>query len=265
MAQFDAEVVARFENETWSRCAKSYMDGFGPLVGEAIDPLLEAVGLTEGDRVLDIGTGPGLAAKAAKQRGAEVIGIDFSKTMLAEARRLYPNIEFREVSADSLPFNDGDFDVVIGNFMLHHTGDPDQVLAEAYRVVRKNGKIGLTVWADPAKLVGFGLFFAAVEEHAGSAELPHGPLFGISDFTVFHRMLRKAGFRDSSVKELDLSWRLPSLDPYLAAFRDWGNWNAFPSDLRNSIESTVRARAAGYRTNGSYQLPNPAILLSAVK
>ena len=199
MERYDAYAVAQYENETWSRCAKSYIEGFGPIVREAIDPLLDEVKIDAGDRVLDIGTGPGLVAEAVKQRGAEVVGIDFSKAMLAEARRLHPGIQFQESPAGSLPFNNGEYDIVVGNFMLHHTGNPAKVLEEAYRVLRKNGRMGFTVWGDPAKLEAFGLFFAAVEEHAGSAELPHGPLFGVSDFAVFHRMI--SGGSDSGIRQ----------------------------------------------------------------
>lgn len=263
--QYSPEEVAQFENATWSRCAANYMQGFGALVAEAVDPLLDEVKLNNEDRVLDVGTGPGLVAHAAAQRGAEVIGIDFSETMISEARRLYPKLDFRTQSADSLPFVDSEFDVVLGNFMLHHCGRPEAVLSEAFRVLREGGRMGFTVWADPATLEAFGLFFGAVEEHAGNAELPHGPLFGVSDFTVFHNMARAAGFRETSVKGLDIAWRTPSIDTYLTAFRDWANLDAFPEAIRNAIETTVRERALEYRSNGSYSLPNPAILVSAVK
>jgi len=97
--RFDAEEVARYENETWSRCAKGYMDGFGALVAEGIGPLLDVVKVSGGDRILDVGTGPGLVAARAAERGANLIGIDVSEDMLAEARRLHPEIEFRAESA----------------------------------------------------------------------------------------------------------------------------------------------------------------------
>lgn len=72
--RFDPEEVARFENATWSRCAATYMDGFGALVREAIGLLLDEVKLSKGDRVLDVGTGPGLVAAAAAERGGIVVG-----------------------------------------------------------------------------------------------------------------------------------------------------------------------------------------------
>lgn len=263
--RFDTEAVARFENETWSRCAKGYMDGFGALVSGGITPLLDEVRVSAGDRVLDVGTGPGLVAAMVEERGGKPVGLDFCETMLAEARRLHPDIEFHTGSAEAMPFGDNEFDAVVGNFVLHHTGDPDKVLREVFRVLRPEGRMGFTVWADPTKLEAFGLFFSAVEEHIGTAELPHGPLFGVSDFAVFHGMATAAGFRDSSVRELQIAWQTPSIDSFLAAFRDWANLEVFPSDVRHAIEGAVRERAGAYRSGDIFTIPNPAILVSAAK
>src|SRR5690348_3481122 len=98
--RFNSEEVAQFENATWSRCAETYVVGFGALVSEAIAPLLDEVRVSEGDRVLDVGTGPGLVAAAAAARGADVVGIDFSEAMLATARRLHPHLKFQTLPAE---------------------------------------------------------------------------------------------------------------------------------------------------------------------
>jgi len=263
--KFDPREVAQFEHDTWSRCSVGYVEGFGALTNDAIASLLDAAAVDSGTRVLDVGTGPGMAAAAAAERGADVTGVDFSETMIAEAARRHPDIQVEKSAAESLPFDEGSFDAVVGNFVLHHSGRPDAVLSEAYRVLERDGKAAFTVWADLSKLDAFNLFFGAVEEHAGSAELPHGPLFGISDFAVFHQMARDAGFRDSSVEELPLAWRTDSLDPLVASFHDWGNLAAFPADVRDRIESSVREGAERYRSGDGFVMPNPAILIAAVK
>jgi len=202
---------------------------------------------------------------SAAARGAKPVGLDFSESMLAEARRLHPKIEFRAGSAEAMPFGNSEFDAVVGNFVLHHLGDPNTALKESFRVLRPDGRMGFTVWGDLSKLEAFGLFFAAVQEHAGDAELPSGPLFGVSDFAVFHEMVRDAGFRDSSVRELPIAWRTHSIDSFLDAFRDWANLETFPSDVRHAIEIAVRERSGAYRSGDAFTMPNPAILVSAVK
>jgi ubiquinone/menaquinone biosynthesis C-methylase UbiE len=175
-------------------------------------------------------------------------------------------VKFQTADAESLPFEDGQFDAVVGNFVLHHVSRPEQVLREVFRVLRSGGKVALTVWADLSKLEAFGVFLAAVEKHAGpSADLPHGPLFGISDFGFFQEMMRNAGFRDSSVRELPIAWRTASVDPYIASFRAWANLEAFPDDVRNNIEVTISESIASYRSGHVFVLPNPALLIAAMK
>ena len=117
--RFDPEEVARFENATWSRCAETYSDGFGALVREAVIPLLDEVNVSDGKRVLDVGTGPGLVAAAAAERGADVVGIDFSDAMVAQARRRYPGLDFRKAAGESLPFDAGKFDAVCQPRLRH--------------------------------------------------------------------------------------------------------------------------------------------------
>ncbi len=124
--------------------------------------------------------------------------------------------------------------------------------------------MGFTVWAELARLEAFGLFFAAVEEHAGRAELPHGPLFGAGAPDLL-QAARAAGFHRPSVTELRIAWRMRSIESFLAAFRDWAQLDAFPADVREAIETTVRERGAAHRSGAFLDLPNPALLLSAVE
>jgi len=262
---FDATEVLEFETATWTRCADTYEDGFGALVTGAIDPLLDALEVGPGTRLLDIGTGPGLLAAAARQRGAEVTGLDASEAMIRVARRRHPGISFDVGTAESLPHDDDAFDTVAGNFVLHHSGAPDRVLAEAARATRPGGRVGFTVWGALDQLVAFGLFFAAVEEHLGAAELPHGPLFGVSDAATFRGMLAAAGLVGVSVRDIPIAWRTESLDPYLTSFEAWANLGAIDPAVRDRIRATVRSAANGYRDGDHYRLPNPGLLISAQK
>jgi len=149
--------------------------------------------------------------------------------------------------------------------VVHHLGRPPQALREAFRVLRRGGRIGFTVWGDLSKLEAFGLFFAAVGEHGNAQELPHGPLFGVSDFDAFRHLVGEAGFREPSVAELPIAWRMSSVDSLLAAFAEWAGMDTFPAPIRAAIEASVREKARAYETGGMLTIPNPAILVSAVK
>ena len=256
--------VAAYENAAWSRAASSYDRGFGRLVKEALPALLTGVAAGPGDRVLDLGSGTGLAAAAAARLGAEVVGVDFSPVMVAVAEQSHQGIDFRVGSVEELPFEEQVFDVAIANFALHHSGAPESVLREVHRVLAPGGRLGFTVWAEPEALEAFGLFFAAVEKHAGAVELPHGPLFGVSDPDALESLVDDAGFGAVAVRRLSLSWRTGSLDPYLAAFRDWADLGRLPLEGQKRIEEAVRRGAEAYRTDHGFEMPNPAVLVIGV-
>jgi len=112
--------------------------------------LLELAHLQPGESVLDIGCGTGTLAIAAKRRvgaSAVVSGIDASPEMVARAKRKATragmDVAFEIAQAQSLPFPDAQFDVVLSTVMLHHlprTG-PVQAVGEARRVLKSGGRL----------------------------------------------------------------------------------------------------------------------------
>src|SRR5262245_36757817 len=100
------DVVTRFENDAWSRCAASYADTFHVLTSQAIPLLAEAAALSRGDSVLDLGSGPGDGTAILARTGTSIAGVDFSRPMVEVARRRHPGIPFHEADAETLPFPD---------------------------------------------------------------------------------------------------------------------------------------------------------------
>jgi SAM-dependent methyltransferase len=122
----DADAFNAFEAAGWERQVAGYEDFFVPITVRLIGPLLDAAGVAAGAQALDVATGPGYVAAAAAERGASVIGVDIAEGMLALARRLHPQLEFRQGDAEALPFDDASFDAVVANFVLLHVGpSPD--------------------------------------------------------------------------------------------------------------------------------------------
>src|SRR6185436_5337986 len=114
-----------FELRGWSdeHIVTEYLDTFGQVTVQAIPALLEAAQIVPGTRLLDVATGPGYVAAAATERGASVIGIDFSPTMVELAAHRYPALDFRRGDAQTLDFADGSFDAVIAAYGLLHFSD----------------------------------------------------------------------------------------------------------------------------------------------
>ena len=97
---------------------------------------------------MDIGTGTGVAAQAAAGAGARAVGIDPSIGMLEVGRRERPSIPFVAADTIDLPFRDGAFDAVTGNFVLSHFRRYETALFDMMRVLKPGGRVALTSWSD---------------------------------------------------------------------------------------------------------------------
>jgi ubiquinone/menaquinone biosynthesis C-methylase UbiE len=91
----------------------------------------------EFETVLDVGVGSGLFAESFSQRGLKVFGVDVNPKMILTARLFVPQGEFREATAEILPYQDASFDLVFMGLLLHESDEPLKVLQEARRVTRQ--------------------------------------------------------------------------------------------------------------------------------
>ena len=115
------------------------------------DPLA-LLGLSPGQTVLDLGSGPGLDAIEAAKRvspGGSVIGVEMTEPMIAAARRNaqtagVDNVEFRNGDVDNLPVADATIDHVISNCVVNLVPDKKKVFSEIYRVLKPGGSFSIT-------------------------------------------------------------------------------------------------------------------------
>jgi len=91
--------------------------------------------------VLEVGIGSGLFAEAFVQHGLEVAGVDVNPQMIVAARRFVPKGDFREATAEVLPYPDDSFDLVFFGLVLHESDEQLKVLQEARRVSRHRIRI----------------------------------------------------------------------------------------------------------------------------
>lgn len=128
---------------------KSYLDSFEK------KQLLPLLGNLEGKKVLDVGAGTGRLSLELARLGAEVTALDVSEQMLFELRRKNKMIKMAVGDAESLPFEDGTFDIVTAAFLIVHLKDPSRFFDEAYRVLKPGGIFLVTNinQKDPPKIM----------------------------------------------------------------------------------------------------------------
>jgi ubiquinone/menaquinone biosynthesis C-methylase UbiE len=154
---------------------------------------LERLRVVPGQRVLDLGCGPGDGASRLNALGVTAVGLDYSSGMLDDARK-DPNNMGRLVRGDAgrLPFKDGAFDKIVCTNSFHHYPDHRRALFEMRRVLRPGG---LLVLVDPRKDHPFGRLAIDFGENVVFG-LKEVRIFNISEWT---QMLRDAGFSDARV------------------------------------------------------------------
>ena len=116
--------------------------------------VLEKIDPQSGEKVLDIAAGTGTSSMALKLPGVEVVAADFSKGMLAEGKKRYPELEFVFADAMKLPFKNNEFDVVTMSFGLRNVQDRDKALHEFLRVLKPGGRLVICEFSHVPGLLG---------------------------------------------------------------------------------------------------------------
>jgi len=131
-------------DEGWGRLAADFATLSEPSNCREYVAVHHRLEVDDGDRLLDVACGAGLAVELAGLRGARCAGIDAAARLVAVARDRCPDADIREGDMHDLPWDDGAFDVVTSFRGVWGT-TPDAV-REIHRVLAPGGRIGLTVW-----------------------------------------------------------------------------------------------------------------------
>jgi ubiquinone/menaquinone biosynthesis C-methylase UbiE len=110
----------------------------------AAELAIELSALQPGERLVDVGCGPGTAVERARAIGVEAVGVDPAPVMLRVARarwRRHPGIDWRIGTAESLPVGDGWAHVVWSLSTVHHWSDIDAALGETRRILAPGGRL----------------------------------------------------------------------------------------------------------------------------
>ena len=178
----------------------------------------DLAGLEPGQRVLDVGCGPGaLTAELVRRLGPDHLSaVDPSASFVSAARERHPAVAVHRASAEDLPFDDGRFDAALAQLVVHFMADPVAGLREMTRVTRDGGVVAACVWDHSGDRGPLSLFWRAAHDLDPEVE-DESHLMGAQEGDL-RRIMRAAGLH--RIEERALSVRVES-----PTFEDW--WEPF--------------------------------------
>jgi ubiquinone/menaquinone biosynthesis C-methylase UbiE len=200
-------------------------------------PLLaDLAGISAGQRVLDVGCGPGaLTAELVGRLGpAYVSAVDPSEPFVAAARARNPDVRVERAAAEALPFPDDEYDAALAQLVVHFMTDAVAGLREMARVTRPEGVVAACVWDHAGGGGPLSLFWQAARE-LDVEVIDESRLAGAREGHLAE-LFDAAGLRD--IEQSTISVRLEH-----AIFEDW--WEPFTLGVGPAGAFVARLDASG--------------------
>jgi SAM-dependent methyltransferase len=243
-------------------------DAYGRFMGRYAEPLapqfMDLAGVRAGQRVLDVGCGPGALTSVLVDRlgAGAVAAIDPSPPFVEAIRTRLPGVDVRSGTAEGLPWADGDFDATLAQLVVHFMADPVAGLREMARVTRPGGVVAACVWDHAGGRGPLSPFWHVVRElrpgargEAGGAGAREGHLAELA---------LQAGLRDVQSGELSVRVSYADFDewwtPYTQGVGPAGDWVA---GLDPHEREQLRVACAERLPRGSFEIVATAWTLAA--
>lgn len=246
--------------------AEIYEEFFLPaLFDQWPNRLLEAAGVGIGDRVLDVGCGTGVLARAALHvvgESGEVVGIDPNEGMLGVARRT-SGIDWKQGAAEDLGFADASFDHVVSQFVMMFVADRRRAAQEMARVLVPGGRLAIATWASLEEAPGYAAMARLLDRLFGSdaADAVRHP-FVLGDPDRLAEIL-SPNFADLEVRQHAGVARFDSIEAWVRTeIRGWILSEMSADDYEGLLTEALVDLAAFTDSAGRVEFAAPALIAS---
>ncbi len=264
------------DSETsWSQHADDYEQLAEPLTLPYARKLVDQLGVSVGDAVLDIGCGTGAAAVCLAERGARVHAIDFAEAMVSRTRdRLAACTSGTTFNVDcmdgqALTIDESSKDAVVSNFGVVLFPEFEKAIQEMLRVVRPGGRFGLTSWVNPSRLNHMAKWADAVREVADPHfEFPQ-PIGWIATETIekVTDLFRMLGVVDIEIREHTTTCSIRSVNWFVERFNEnplaLSVYESFAPQLPRKIGQRFRDLLGQSQEDGPFDISTTAIIATA--
>ncbi len=219
--------------------------------------LADLAGVFGGQRVLDVGCGPGaLTAELVTRVGPEAVSaVDPSEPFVAAARARNPVVDVQQAFAEQLPFPDQVFDATLAQLVVHFMSDPRAGIAEMRRVTRRGGVVAACVWDHAGGQGPLSPLWAAARE-LDPEVVDESRLAGTHEGQL-SQLFQSAGLSEIEETALSVGVEHPS-------FEEW--WEPFTLGVGPAgsyVAGLEGERQAQLREHCRAQLPDAPFVLTA--
>ena len=221
--------------------------------------LADLAGIHPGQRVIDVGCGPGaLTAELVERVGpANVAAVDPSEPFVAAATARHPGVDVRRAAAEALPFGDDSFDSAVAQLVVHFMEDPVAGLSEMGRVTRPGGVVAACVWDHAGGRGPLSVFWRAARELDPTVD-DESRLAGAREGHLV-ALFEQAGLRDIQGTTLSASLEHPTFEAWWSPYtRGVGPAGAYATGLDAERQAALRERCRALMPPAPFVLTSQA-------